>query len=222
MLKLRNEITRYIRAGYALDLVLGLTYLIDALLAHPFPRFSRFVDLDGEANLPTWFSSMQLFCIAALLWVFATRAIRRSSRTSWLLGLLPAVFLLFSLDEVAQLHESMGGLLDRLVLVMPRALSPLPKTGVFFLFFGIPFTIAFAILIIALRPYLRRSRGAFAKIASGSAVMLVAAVGIEALSNLAVDGTFLASVQVFVEEVGELVGATTIVWGCYELVRDSA
>ena len=71
-----------------------------------------------------------------------------------------------------------------------------------------------------LRPYLRRSRGAFLKLVLGTGLMFAGAIGVEALSNFVVQGSLIASLQVLVEEMLELVGATTILWGSYELVRN--
>ena len=214
-------IPRYILAAFAVDLTLGLAYGVDFLIGHPLERLSRFIDLDGEVNLPTWYSSIQWFCVAALLWVFATRNVSRSKLTSWLLLLLPAVFLMFSLDEVARLHEGFGGVLDRSALDVPRTSTALAKTGTWFILLGIPFAVAFALLIAAVRPYLRHSRGAFLKLVWGATMFLTAAIGVEALSNLVVPDSPLATLQILVEESLELIGSTTVLWGCYELVRDT-
>jgi hypothetical protein len=65
-------------------------------------------DLDGEANIPTWYSSIQL-SLAALC-AFGCGALERAlgSARSWQWGLVGAVLLYASVDEVAQLHEEVG------------------------------------------------------------------------------------------------------------------
>lgn len=208
-------------AAFAIDITLAIAYLVGAVLGNPVDIVAKFIDLDRERSLPTWYASIQWFCVAALLWGFAMGHVSRSKPSSWLLLLLPAVFVLFSLDEIAQIHEGIGVLLDNLGLIGPRGLGPLAKTGVWFIVIGIPFVIAFGVLIAALWPYLRGSRRAFTKLVGGMALFMVGAIGVEALSNLVVAGSFLASLQVLVEETIEFVASTVVLWGSYELVRDT-
>ena len=47
--------------------VARLPRLPDALLGGPFTSVSISFDLDEEGNIPTWFSSIQLFLIGSLL-----------------------------------------------------------------------------------------------------------------------------------------------------------
>ena len=65
----------------------------------------RLFDLDREANIPTWFSSMLLFSNAILLGLIATAM--TTSRDRWRLHwvALAIVFVMLSLDEVAAIHE---------------------------------------------------------------------------------------------------------------------
>ena len=65
-------------------------------------------DLNAEGNVPTWYSSAQLF-VAALL-AFACRSQGRSSGagSSWAWSLVGVSLLYVSVDEVARLHEEIG------------------------------------------------------------------------------------------------------------------
>ncbi len=65
----------------------------------------RMFDLNFEANIPSWYSSILLFLSALLLAAVAQRERRRSS--PWVLNwrMLSTVFVFLSLDETAQLHE---------------------------------------------------------------------------------------------------------------------
>ena len=47
----------------AADLAMGAVYVADFVLGHPLGALSQFINLDNEANLPTWYSSVQLFAI---------------------------------------------------------------------------------------------------------------------------------------------------------------
>jgi len=213
-------IPRIILAALCFDVVLSVAFGVDFVLGHPVERLSRFIDLDGEVNLPTWWASVQWFGVAACLWPFAARHATRARATSGLLFLLPTIFALFSLDEVAKLHEGFGGVLDRFFLDVPRTATSVPKTGLWFLLFGVPFVAAFAVLIVALRPHLRRSPVAFGRLVLGMALFFLGAVGIEGLSNLVVQGSALDTLQVLVEETFEFIGSTIVLWGSYDLARE--
>lgn len=207
--------------AFALDLILGAIYLADVLLGQPVERFSRFINLDGEVNLPTWYASIQWFGVAVLAGILSVHFVRRSRPASWVLLLLPVVFLLFSLDEVAELHEGFGGVLDRLVLDVPRAFSALPKTGVLVVLFGLPFSLAMVLLLLAIRPVLSDFPGQFLKLVAGMSVLFIGAIGIEAFSNFVVPESLLDRMLVLIEETLELIGATLILWGAFDLGRDS-
>jgi hypothetical protein len=75
-------------------------------------RFQRFVDLNAEGNLPTWYSVVLLASSAAAVAAVAAqrRARRRPDASTWF-G-LAAVVALMSLDEMVSLHEAAGHVLD--------------------------------------------------------------------------------------------------------------
>jgi hypothetical protein len=206
---------------FALDLGLGALFIGDYLLGQPIERFSRFIDLDAELNLPTWYASVLWFGVAALMWIVTTRLIQRARRSSWVLLLLPTIFLLFSLDEVASLHEGLGGVLDRIVLDVPRSMTVLPRTGVLAIVFGIPFIVASVLLFVAVRPFLGTYRRPFNTTILGMALVLAGAFGVELMSNFVEPSSLLEAFEVLLEEELELVGATLILWGTFELGRES-
>lgn len=91
------------------ELLLVSFYWLDILLGSPVAVLHALVDLDGEGNLPAWFSSFQLALISLSLWfmVFRQSPSDRPSRTFFA---LPAtLFLLWSADETAQMHERLTG-----------------------------------------------------------------------------------------------------------------
>jgi hypothetical protein len=66
---------------------------------------ARLIDLQREANIPTWFSSVQLFAVALTLtaiWLSQRNATHRHA-PYWAVLMLGFYYL--SVDEVAQLHE---------------------------------------------------------------------------------------------------------------------
>ncbi|MCK0165938.1 hypothetical protein MWU52_00085 [Jannaschia sp. S6380] len=81
----------------------------------PCAAVSRFFDLDGEANLPAWFSSMIWLGAGALAALLSHSDVpdRRRWRLHWIGIAVISVFL--SLDEAALFHERFGSTLGGLV-----------------------------------------------------------------------------------------------------------
>ena len=74
----------------------------------------RFFNLNEEANLPTWFSSVALLS-SSLLTFLTAQCIRQAQKPyakSWYL--LGCGLFLMSIDEVAQIHEGYGRFLERI------------------------------------------------------------------------------------------------------------
>lgn len=213
---------RWVVALICLDVGLTLLYLVDYAVGRPFAPFSHFIDLDGEANLPTWYSSVQWFCVAAAFWAFAIRHVERRPSRSWLLLILPAIFLAFSLDETATIHEYVGYMSDALLPRGERDTSLVSQTGLFFILFGVPFAFLLAGLLTAVRPFLRRFPEPRNQLLAGIALMLFAAIGIEALSNLLVPGSPAATLEIAVEELSEMIGSTIVLWGSVGLAQGVA
>lgn len=78
-------------------------------------RTMRLFELDEEANLPTWFSSITLFTAAMLSAGIALveRSRRPQDTRYWLL--LCTGFVYLSVDELAMLHDKFGGTLARVL-----------------------------------------------------------------------------------------------------------
>ena len=81
-----------------------------------FYRNNLFFNLSAEANLPTWFSSIQLFSIGIItvaLYFLETLLMKKkliNFKRSWLWLFVAFVFFYLSADETAQIHETLGEL----------------------------------------------------------------------------------------------------------------
>ena len=205
---------------FMFDLALGLAYLGDYIAGRPYYRLTVFLNLDKEGNLPTWFASMQWFCVALLMLFYAISKFSRSQKKSWLLLLLPVIFLVFSLDEVAGIHEKLGTFSDRLLPGGSRLDTPFKITGIWMVLFGVPFVALLVSLTLSIREYMQEAPRAFFKIIVGMVVMLTGAMGIETLSNFTNpgSGTWYDITEAFAEEMCELLGATIVFWGSLELL----
>jgi hypothetical protein len=202
-----------------IDLIFGFLYLSDYAAGQPLGELTSFIDLNGEQNLPTWYSSVQWFLVAALLGVFAWKNVGMREAGSWLLLALPSVFLFFSLDEVAQIHEWLGDKSDILLPGSDRANTPFFHTGIWMFVLGLPFLAFFVALILSMRAYFRRAPGSLVRMFAGMAVMLAGTIGFETLHNFVDPGSIYGALQIAFEETCEMLGATLILWGSYELLR---
>lgn len=196
------------------DLMFGAAYLANRLAGNPVRVCAVLLDLNGEHNLPAWYSSMQWLCIALVVGVHAH--LRRASGDVrwWQLGLLAGLFLALSVDESVALHEAFGHTSDALLPGGDRASTPFARTGIWGLLLGPPFLLTYCVLVrLALRT---RSMGR-TKLVLGMVVMLLGATGLETASNFVAPGSWLDVTEVFLEEVLEMIGATVVFWGACEL-----
>jgi hypothetical protein len=190
--------------GLALVFVLVLYLGLSTVL--PFLLFR------GDGTVSAWVSSLQLAAVGgALLLAWRTG----STRAPGLL-LLGAVFLFLSLDEMIALHERFARVLEG--LLGAREGSLLPRSG--------PWPLVVAPLLLAVlavgvylgRGYLRAHRGPTLIFAAGILIFVASFAGIEVLANFTERGTMLGRGSVLLEELREMVGATVMLWGAYELL----
>lgn len=199
---------------YAFDLLLGIAYLLSAEAEHVPWTLTAFLDLDREGNLPTWYSSMQLFVMAAICALVTSREFRHGDNRAWFLAALSCAFLILSVDEVAQVHEWIGKRTD-VILREAESVFVLRYTGSWVFILGAPFLLMGSLLLYSLRGYL--PTGVLVKLCAGAAVFLGGALGVELISNLVYE-TPVYKWQVVAEELAEMMGATTMLWASSELL----
>lgn len=208
--------TRIVAGLYLTDAAIVLLYLTNVWAGSPYLFPTRLLDLDGEANLPAWYSSAKFLMLGLVLVLVAhgTPGRLRSRR-----ALLPSLLAFaLSLDEVAGIHEWIGVKSDALLLGGDRVASLLPVTGSWMLVLA-PVALAGAwIAFRALGPLLTVTPGARRLFLAGSAMLLAGALGAEVIANFVTPGTWHAALQVATEEGAELVGTTTLLWGSLELL----
>jgi len=205
---------------FVIDAVLVLLYLCNWLFGGPFDKVTAMLDLDGEGNLPTWYSSLQLFLAAWLFGSFAfTQRSDKYKNNSLFLILLPLTFMLLSLDEVAEIHEWFGRRSDALFLGGTRNVSLVPSTGIWMLLLG-PLLFWLMIgFVITLKSYMFERRIVAVTFCGGLLVFLISACGIEFLVNFVSEGSVEHRIEIMVEEFGEMVGGTLWIWSGFELLR---
>jgi len=167
-----------------------------------------------ESNLPTWFSSIQLFMIGLVLATIALRDIERHRPETWTLAAVPLLFVFLSLDEVAMFHERIGNLIQA-----ETGLGSGWRTGPW-MFFFLPLIGLLAVVAAwQFWPYLRGRREAIGLFGVGLAVLVFAAVGLEFTANFVAEGSLAHKGLGFAEEYGEMVAATLMLWGALVVVR---
>ena len=69
----------------------------------------QLLSLNGDQNVPTWYSSCMLFVCAGLLAIIAAATPANGYKFHW--AILSIIFLYLSADEAASIHEKAGSLL---------------------------------------------------------------------------------------------------------------
>jgi hypothetical protein len=214
---LLGTVPRVVLVVLAVDFALALVHLVSFTIDHSLNGLNALVNLDGEGNLPTWYSSIKLFAIAVCLGLLAW--IERTSRGSLLFAALTLVFLSLSADETIQAHELVGEKLDALLPGGDRKNTVFAATGIWMFVLGLPAIAAITLLFWYARSFLRMAPAAFTKCLAGLAVFTAGALGVETLSNFAVPGSAARLAQVTIEELLEMLGATILLWGCGDLLQ---
>lgn len=91
----------------AVQVAISLAYVA----SHLSGDVPQLIDLDGEANLPVWWSSTLLLAVGAVAGALVLCERRLGCRW-WPLLVLAAGLVGLSLEEVARIHESVGARLD--------------------------------------------------------------------------------------------------------------
>jgi hypothetical protein len=163
-------------------------------------------NLNGEANLPTWFSSALLLLAAGLLALIwrTTPPATRGDRRTW--AVLAAVFLFLAADETAEIHEMLNPLRD-----LFRA------DGLLYWAWVGPYGIAGLVLLVACLRFLRRlPRRTTALITGAGALYVGGALVLEILGGYAMERFGRGSLPVVatytVEELCEMLGLVLFVY----------
>jgi hypothetical protein len=166
-------------------MVTTVALIVVSLVIQLLYNLKRWLDLDGEANIPAWYSS-SLWLIAALLSSLIAVSKHRASApfvAHWF-GLC-AVCVFFSMDEAAQIHEYIGLALDRQVFRRWAFLDVYQGWVFSWEYYGIAFVLVF---LLVFRRFLRHlpPRILLLMITAG-AIFLFGALGVETISAAAVN-----------------------------------
>ncbi|MFC0680523.1 hypothetical protein ACFFGH_22040 [Lysobacter korlensis] len=166
----------------------------------------NYIDVNGEANLPTWWSTTLL----ALAGVFSAavgivhRATGESGAFRW--AVMAVLFLAMSVDEFTRVH-------DRIQHAWRALFGADPFTSIEWMLILIPVALVVAVAVLLLvRPLPRVPK---VLLAIGGACYVLGAVGVDALAGAGLplldSGTMGRFLLLNLEELGEFVGAAFFV-----------
>lgn len=163
-------------------------------------------DLNSEANLPTWFSTILLFSVACLTFIIFRYSVLQSQKTFvqtfWVI--LSVIFCFLSFDEAAKIHE----IID----------ESLPIKWVFIY---LPFALVLLIFIIYYFTYFDKDKKIYNYILGGMFTYAIGGMGCEFLSTILYPLPFiLQQTEIIFEEGFEMFGTTLLIIGCIkELIK---
>lgn len=187
-------------------------HVVEFTTGHDFLfGLTPFLDFYGEANLPTWYSTLLLVASSILLLaVFSTRQ-NKSDKYYWLV--LAFVFVYLSLDEFAQLHELFGSYISKTSM---QSLLP-DESSSAWIFWGGAMSLIVAVSFF--RFWWRLSKPVRRTFLIAAVIYVGGALGLEIIevyhaSRAGEDFWFFAMVTV--EETMEMLGVVIFISGLFE------
>ncbi len=187
----------------------------------PWEIFRLLLDLDNEVAVTTWFSTVQLFFIGAVLLITAWTNKEKTHGLSTTLALGGLLFVFLSADEGGAIHERVG------LVIANRELDVFMFSGnhggwisVYAVLGSLFFLGAGVYLWRPLRWMWQRFTRECLLILGGFATIVVGAVGFEIISYvfLRSDSTAtLYQLEVAIEEFLEMAGASVILYATIEM-----
>ena len=204
---------------FLIDALVVMVYLLDVAIGQPHHSLTRFVNLNEEGNLPTWHSAYQLSLIGFLLATNAYLYHRQRQKLPWMLMIGAFVFTLLSLDEVAQIHERVGAISDRVLPHGTREASIFSRTGIWMFLFAPPAILFCIWWAKSMVYYVHRTKFVISMLVVGMMIFIGGATVPELLFNWGTSKWWLTSL-ITLEEGCEMIGVTIIVWACYINLQD--
>jgi hypothetical protein len=178
-------------------------------------RLIRFLDLDQEGNLPSWYSAM-LWTLAALLAFCASAQRQKTARARNRWTALGALYLFLSMDELSAFHEMLG-------IALRRVQAFVSWFHYAWLAYGLAFT---AVVAAYFAPFvLRLPRYVLGCILTAAAIYLFGAVFLEWYAGMVRDGVLRYPLglsefhEIIGEEFLEMVGVIVLIHGLLMYLR---
>jgi len=183
---------------------------------------AKLLSLNGEANIPSWYSSLLWLIAAALAWTIAAFRERVDGRfvAHWIGFGVACAYL--SLDEAAMIHEAAGNLINR-VLTDGRFLELGGGWTYAWMYYGVGLVTVF--LIVYRKFLFHLPRGVVFLFIAAGVTYLSGALGVESLSAAAENKKISSissstwDVMIAVEEFLEMLGVVLLIHALLTYMR---
>ncbi len=210
-----KDINKLFVGLFIFEIFLVIAYVGGLLLDHP----TKFFNFNGEANLPSWFSSTQYLLIGLVFLVKRDQCNTNvsPSRFFFLMGAIGFIFL--SADEAAQVHETMNGVIQN-VNWLPRFKG---GNGIWIFIYGL---FGLALLLYTFRDIFRmwqRYRRQTSIMVIGFIILVIGSAGLEAFGYEYLSSRLTPLAFMFEaagEEFLEMLGVSIILYGALLLLLD--
>ncbi len=181
------------------------------------------LNISADSSIPTWYSSLALLLCSILLATIAATKKQQGERYALHWGLLSAIFLILSIDEVARIHETLGGVSASLATSV--GFTP---SGFIYYFWVVPGAVfVLVVLLVYVRFLLHLPKGTLLLFLVAGGVFVVGALGVEMLGsrleydviqsrgkfmNAPVNTQVMYVVAVAIEELLEMLGIVIFVY----------
>ena len=169
-------------------------------------------DLDGEATIPAWFSSIQLFLTGLVLLSFGNWEKNKQIRNPFFIYLTGIVFIFLSLDESAMMHEKITRVL--------RTIEGVPSFkgghGIWIYLYALPMLVGVFLGFSTVKTFFRTYFKQALFMTAGVLIFIFGAVGIEIVSYQFLRDDLTSTfykLSVAFEEVLEMMGISLFLYG---------
>jgi len=195
-----------------IEIFLVAIFVADTLLGQPKWTIHVLFDLDGEGNIPAWFSSVQLFLIGLVFFLKGRQSDPDYRPSSLFFLIVGAGFIFLSVDEAAAIHEKITHVLTPIAWV-PRFKG---DHGVWvFIYILVGVSLCFATYRDLMAMW-KRYRSATSILAVGMGLFLIGVIGLEIVSfEFLRSGStpLLYQAEVALEELLEMSGESIMLYG---------
>lgn len=197
---------------FAVEIILAVIFVADYVMGKPSFSIHVLFDLDGEACIPAWFSSMQLFLTGAVFLLAGRAPAASRPPPAFFLTLIGACFIFLSADEAGMIHERLRGLVKHAAAAMPQVNSHGAWISIYAVVGTVLLLSSYRHLLFMFKFFRRET----AIIMSGFGIMCLGAVGLEIVSYAFLRNgatPLLYALEVALEEFFEMAGASVILYG---------